>query len=90
MNILENEGIDEVQQELLKMVHGLPPSWVMPVYSPEERVAGLRPEERVADLTDEQKLLLLPPHLLKLLPRESLDSLSPETRATIAERLAKP
>lgn len=90
MDILEIEGIDEVQRELLKMVHELPADWVMPAFPAEERVAGLRPEERVAGLTDEQKLLALPPHLLRLLPRDYLDTLSPETRTIIAERLAKP
>ncbi len=108
MDILEIEGIDEVQRELLKMVHELPADWVMPAFPAEERLAGLPPEQRLAGLPPELRLAGLPPELrlagldhnqqalalpldvLKQLTPEYLDTLSPETRTIIAERLAKP
>jgi len=90
MDILEIEGIDEVQRELLKMVHELPADWVMPAFPAEERLAGLPPEQRLAGLDHNQQALALPLDVLKQLTPEYLDTLSPETRAIIAERLAKP
>lgn len=90
MDILEIEGIDEVQRELLKMVHELPADWVMPAFPAEERLAGLPPELRLAGLDHNQQALALPLDVLKQLTPEYLDTLSPETRTIIAERLAKP
>ena len=90
MDILEIEGIDEVQRELLKMVHELPADWVMPAFPAEERLAGLPPEQRLAGLDHNQQALALPLDVLKQLTPEYLDTLSPETRTIIAERLAKP
>lgn len=90
------EGAEELQQALFQYV---PREEVVTWLNADERLAGLAPEQRLAGLAPEQRLagldhdrqaLALPLDVLRLLPAEYFQSLSPDVRAILEDRLAKP
>lgn len=86
MSVHELEGYEELLENWLNT---LPPEMVMAHYKPEQRLAGLPPEQRLAGLDRDHAALALPLEVLRVLPTEYVQSLSPETQAEIRRRLGK-
>lgn len=80
------EGYQDIRRKVLSM---LSPEERLEGLAPQERLAGLAPQERLAGLDHDQQALALPLDVLKLLPKEYFQSLSPEVQAILEERLAK-
>lgn len=55
-----------------------------------EIIGRFRPEDRLIGLDHDQQALALPLDVLKLLPKDYFQSLSPDVRAILEARLAKP
>jgi hypothetical protein len=80
------EGYDEMMQKLLD---SLTPEQRLRGLPPEERLRGLPPEERLRGLDDEQAILALPASVLRHLPEDYIQSLSPSVQRAIRERIAR-
>jgi hypothetical protein len=68
---------------------GLAPEQRLAGLAPEQRLAGLAPEQRLAGLTEDQAVLALPTETLRKLPAAFVQTLTPDTQAAIAARLAR-
>jgi hypothetical protein len=86
MSMQDMEGYAELMQ---KFLDSLPPEQRLAGLAPEQRLAGLAPEQRLAGLDHDHQALALPLDVLRLLPEEYLQSLSPEVRAELRRRLGR-
>jgi hypothetical protein len=105
MNADNIEDFDELEKEYLAALPphlrlaGLAPEQRLAGLAPEQRLAGLAPEQRLEGLAPEQRLegldhdqqaLALPLDVLRYMPKEYFESLSPNVRTILEARLAKP
>ena len=86
MSMQDMEGYDELMK---KFLDSLPPEQRLAGLAPEQRLAGLAPEQRLAGLDHDHQALALPLDVLRLLPEEYLQSLSPEVQAELRRRLGR-
>jgi hypothetical protein len=75
--LMKPEGFDELMEKIADSL------------TPEQRLRGLPPEERLRGLDEEQALLALPVTVLRHLPEDYLQSLSPAVQRTVRERIAR-
>jgi hypothetical protein len=87
--VMENESLEGIE-ELEREVVALLPVWRRLEGIPTDQLlAGIPTEQRLAGLDHDQQALALPLDVLRYMPKEYFESLSPEVRATLENRLAK-
>ncbi len=85
------DGITNNQREMLEILMRLPREWILSLFSdPLPRFDGGTLKQFLTILDHDHQALALPLDVLKLLPKEYFQSLSPEIQAQLEVRLAKP
>lgn len=90
-HIQDLDGITMTQREMLEILMRLPREWILSLLSdPLPRLNGGTLKQFLTILDHDHQALALPLEVLKLLPKEYFQSLSPEIQAQLEVRLAKP